>query len=210
MKSIKKPSIFIIRHAEKLSNPKIQDQNKIYLTKKGRKDSKNLGKQFLQFYSPISVIKTSSITRCIQTAQGIINGINIDLEIQKSSILGDPGAFVEDDRIASQTFSKNSSIEIVNNQLNGQYLPGLRNLKSGIDLFMSEVIEDLTNLTGNGIYVTHDVILATIIGYFTKIRFNHKNWVNFLEGLLVWQEDEGDVFINWRGEVYKILEGSDI
>jgi len=49
------------------------------------------------------------------------------------------------------------------------------------------------------VFVTHDTIVGTVVGYLMGQQFNTANWPNYLEGVLIWREG-AKVVAHWRGE----------
>jgi hypothetical protein len=55
------------------------------------------------------------------------------------------------------------------------------------------------------LYVTHDTVLGTILGYLLNYPIDSTNWPGFLEGIVFWRDGK-QVFAGWRDKVYDITE----
>jgi len=66
------------------------------------------------------------------------------------------------------------------------------------------MIKDLKKFKGNGIYVSHDAIIAAFTGFLINKKINFENWFNFLEGVYVWINKERNIFILWQDFIIDI------
>jgi len=200
----KESFIFMLRHAEKQVYPNNSGENSISITEKGRIDSENFGREFARIYYVISLIKSSPIKRCVNTANAILKGANQQLKISISTNLGNPRAFVIDEKIAGENFFRYGVEKVIQRQLEGKNLPGMRDIKNGAKLLLTEILEDLENLNGSGLYITHDAILVPFIGYLTNTFIVSDYWFGFLDGIYLWKENKNKVFLLWKGKVFDI------
>ena len=202
MKNIKS-FILLIRHAEKQIKSEISDENQILLTKNGRKETLAFGKELSQLGSEIKYIKSSPIERCIETAVLILQGIGNDLTITNSTNLGDPGVFIEDDKVAVNHFKTYGCEKVVMFQIEGKELEGIRDIKSGTEHLLNEILMDLKINEGIGIYISHDAIIVPFISYLTGDISFAKKWIKYLDGAYLWL-DKDKLFLLWNGKRYDI------
>lgn len=202
----KKTFIFMLRHAEKKIHPNNSTENSISITKKGKIESEIFGREFARIYHKISFIKSSPIKRCMNTAEFILKGATQCLKILTSANLGNPGAFVIDAKIAGENFSKYGVEKVLQKQLEGKNLPGMRDIKNGAKLLLTEILEDLENLNGIGLYITHDAILAPFLCYLTNTFITPNCWFRFLDGIYVWTENKDEVFLLWMEQLFDITD----
>ena len=178
----------VIRHAESKEIPVGTFGHNVNLTAQGLQAAEQLGAA-LSEKRTINVV-SSPVPRCVQTAQGILDGAGSSAEIITDRRLGDPGAFIVDPEIAGPLFLELPIPEIARHQLqDATPLPGMRRTKEGVAIFLDLVTK---KLGGNGrldMFVTHDVILAVLVGSILGLTIEETGWPDFLEGLLVWRSD---------------------
>ncbi len=193
--------ILILRHAEKIMN----DDISALLTKKGISDSEQFGKKLLCFFNNINLVKTSPIERCVQTTNAILNNIfkTID-KIEKSKILGDPGVFVIDAQKAIGNFLSLGVKEVIERQLKNQILPGMRDLKNGLQMLFQEISNDLEHIKSFGIYNTHDILVIPLIKYLTGDFKYTENLIDYLNGIIVGKNENKEYFAIWNGKLFDI------
>jgi len=165
--------IYLIRHAEKLDN-----SVHAKLTDKGLRDSFLYGKNLKLNNIRIDLIISSPIERCIQTAKKISEGYG-DIEIEESTLLGNPGIFVNDGDSAMKIFNKYQLIDIMNMQLAGEDLEGFNN----IDIATQKLLLFMKNNRNNILYISHDAIITPFIKFIENINTIEENdIVNYLCG----------------------------
>ncbi len=195
--------ILLVRHAEKEKYSEISKENLINLTKYGRKEALAFGRELSLLNNRIQYIKTSPIKRCVTTAEFVLQGTGHNLKIITSTKLGDPGVFITDDKVAVKHFKNYSCEEVVQFQIKGMELDGIRDLKNGSELLLNEIYMDLNSNKGSGLYVSHDAIIVPFIYYLTGDADIVKKWINFLDGAYIWF-DESRLFLLWDGKRYEI------
>ncbi len=189
--------ILIVRHAEKIIKKNQNEDISTLLTKKGINDSKQFGNELLSFFNEISLIKTSPVERCVQTANAILNNSFKSMKkIEKSKILGDPGVFVIDAKTALGNFLNLGVKEVIERQLKNQILPGMRDLKNGLQMLFQEISNDLEYINSFGIYITHDAIVIPFIKYLTGDFKYSKNLIDYLNGIIIGKNENRVNFIN--------------
>jgi len=193
--------IFVIRHAEKKISQNLKKDHLSLLTDKGKKDSKIFGEKVIETLGEIKFVKTSPIQRCIQTAESIISR-NFE-KIIVSNLLGDPGVFVTDAKLALDNYIDLGVKEVIERQFKRLDLPGLRDLKSGLVLFVQEILTDFKQINGVGIYISHDAIIIPLIKYFTENFVYSENLIDYLNGIILCKKNE-DYLLLWNGKAYQI------
>lgn len=198
--------VLIVRHAETQVHPGDGEEDSISISQKGRKDSENFGKELIGTYHQIGLIKSSPVRRCMSTAEAILIGANQDLKVSLSRTLGNPGAFVVDDTAAIENFQRYGVRGVVQRQLEGRNLAGMRTIGGGVNLLLKEICEDLESLNGLGLYVTHDAVLVPFVGYLTNKFTVSNHWFGFLNGIGVWKKDDDRLFLSWIENVFDITD----
>jgi len=167
---------YLIRHAEKSL---IGEQT---LTKNGLQEAYFYGQKLSQLAIFFDLIKTSPVTRCIQTAEKIVEGMNMDIPIQESRLLGNPGIFVKDDQKAAKVFNQHSVCEVINQLIQNKHLEGFYPIKPASQLLIDEF--NTAQITNQSIlYISHDAIIMPFVAYINGItKIDEEQIVHFLQG----------------------------
>ncbi len=175
-----KKNALIIRHADRDKIPNGEFGGEIMLNKKGEKNALVFGGKFKK--QSINKIFTSPIGRCVQTAELIKKGAEQNVEIISTEILGAPGVFVHNEKLAGKFFVEANLETIYNMIINDISIPGMRDLKTACQMLEKFVTEntDENKLT---IYVTHDYFIAFLEYYYYKKTYENKILVDFLGGI---------------------------
>ena len=114
-------------------------------------------------------IHTSPLIRCEQTAFHFLKGAQQIRPIIKSQVLGDPGPFVNNPQKAGPHF-------LLNKVNRHTPIPGMRTVEEGGRLFVNYLN---TIQLFPCLMISHDIIIALLISYFSKIEID---FPNFLDG----------------------------
>ncbi|MGR3912717.1 MAG: histidine phosphatase family protein [Candidatus Rhabdochlamydia sp.] len=176
----------------------------IPLTEEGITQSIALGKNLQSI--PLKAIYTSPLKRCMQTAEAIQEGLNKNLPIHESALLGDPGPFVEDPAQASLLFLQLHFKEIGDLLLQDISLLGMRSCREGVHLFLNYLfhIETFPCLM-----ISHDIIIALITAFLNRYSSLNSCIPDFLEGVVIALEEEG-ITLYSKGHKTTILYESDL
>jgi broad specificity phosphatase PhoE len=170
----------IIRHAERNDIPAGEFGNEVKLTEKGCLASIDFGVELSDL--KIHKIYTSSLIRCVETAQNIIKGYEHSVPIETDTALGNPGLHIYDSEIAGGLFLKNGVAGIYKAFCNNIQMPGILTpdefARQFTDFILSRTVEN-----GVTLFVTHDIVIA-FLEYCVNAKIYHENeWVGFLSGL---------------------------
>jgi len=98
-----KPSVFLVRHAERTEIPPGAPGNDVPLTEAGRQSSLELGRSIGKH---LKSVHSSPVLRCMDTAKLLAQGAERSISIQPNQLLGGPGAFVLDGNLAWQNWER--------------------------------------------------------------------------------------------------------
>jgi len=175
-------SIFI-RHGDRDKIPEGEFGNEIELNQKGFQRSLEYGKSMKA--KKINKIFTSPVKRCIQTAESIREGLAKNVAIEVSTLLGDPGAFVKDGKLAGESYLRLGFSSCYESILNHKPVQGNRDISDGASI-LSRFFLDNAKADGLNIYVSHDMIVALYA--FETFRRKYtlgSDWVPYLGGLTI-------------------------
>lgn len=187
-----KSAAILMRHAEREAFAKNDLGNNVNITSNGKKATENLAKQWNK---KIENIYTSPVKRCIQTAN-IFLPYTSKAAVVKSNLLGDPGIFINDCNQVNDYFMQYSPIEIAK-----QLISELPN-PQGFCLSTNDTVYQLINfllskiqLNQTTLFITHDIILAVVLGIiFPEINIEEL-WPDYLEGLIIYKNNQHISFI---------------
>ncbi len=172
----------LIRHAERepIDNPEMAFI--AGLTVKGIRDSCTFGGHLFGKFQPGSIY-SSPVGRCIQTAEGIILGASW----QKRVLI--------DDRLTHQFIRVALDAMSISRQSLGvpDQVIELFSLLCGAK---GEIVKDRLN-----IFVTHDTVVMTMLGYLLSLPNNQIQPPGFLDGFFIWQ-DRNYYRMLWQGQLF--------
>lgn len=196
--------LMFLRHAERdFSEDPLEDIKKA-LNENGKKQAISLGKEIVILQKNICFIKSSPIERCIETANAILKGAGSREKVIISKILGDPGPFVSDSKVAFQTFIERGIEEIIKRQFEGKQLPGFFETEKGLKTILGEFLRDMKQLDGVGIYISHDAIIAPVLSHLTNDLICNNNWIGFLDGFSFYKTEDDGYFLLSRNKRHNI------
>ena len=169
----------------------------VRLTQRGIKSAERLG-ELISERLPGRIV-SSPIQRCIATAQAISRGAGWSAEVATDSRLGKHGPFVSEPEVSGRLFMEIGISEIVRRQLlDDQAPPGMRDTSEGVRILLDFTSQGLGCGGWVNIYVTHDAILAALVGWLFRLPVYQEGWPDFLDGVLLWRR-AGRLHCAWRG-----------
>ncbi len=128
------PIVLFMRHAERPEIPPEETGNELNLTSDGLNTSRLLGEQL---GTKIQSINASPITRCIETATNIRDAAESSVSIVESKVLGNPGAYVNNEKSAWSNWLKLGSETVLNDLMaSDKNPPGLHTAEPGTDALL--------------------------------------------------------------------------
>lgn len=192
------PQVILLRHAEKSELLSEQSDFERNITEHGKNTTLALANHLAAAPKKIDLIKSSKVVRCRQTAEIFQQALQIS-SLNFSNRLGNPGAYVKDDRLAAQHFRKRSEeysvANIVAKLWRGEALEGFHTIKEGTQILLQEIQRDLQTSSDTVLYISHDAILAPFISYFLLEPLVDTHWINYLEGFIVRRAANGELTI---------------
>jgi len=173
--------VLLIRHGDREQIPQGEFGNEVMLNDKGKQNSLAFGKSLRDF--PVKRIFTSSIPRCIQTAELISQGYENCLEIISTKCLGAPGLHIADEKIAGEFYLAHGFHEILRRFIRNESVPGVPEAKHFTKI-MTEFLNKSTTENGISIFITHDSLIALYHFCLNGTVYTTDNWVDYLEGLV--------------------------
>jgi hypothetical protein len=193
----------LIRHSERNHIPDGIHDIVTPINAQGAIIATELGKK-LRIFDTIKIV-SSPVDRCVQTGNAIMEGFSVQSEIGFSNLLGEPGPFVFDREVAKEHFIQMTCKTVVEIQIAGQPLAGIRPIKEGCELLKKWIVFEIQkNAAGNLlIFISHDAILAPFIFQYTGEKFNHEHWIDYIDGVS-FVKRENQVLLIRNGKEYEL------
>ncbi len=173
----------LLRHAERTDIKDGDTGLLVDITEQGIVKSIELGNEISKYFE-INKIYSSPLLRCINTAININKGNSKEQkEIIKTTILGEPGLYVNDRYIAGLEFKKRGTYNLVRDYINGAVILGMNNLNDANKSFYNKIFQLSQNNKYN-LFVSHDAIIIPLIKYLLNYDFN-EYWLNYLSGIVI-------------------------
>lgn len=191
--------IVLLRHAHRENIPPHSFGNDIPITIEGEQAAIKWGRAQCQL--PFERIESSEVLRCQQTAKCIQLGLQKQMSLNFSPLLGNPGAFVDDSKAAAELFTQFSLADIMKNLAKGCELKGMHKISIGVHRFLNELLFREEKLR---LLITHDSIMIPLCCYLFQSIDIEKYTPDFLESVLIFY-DENQIYCCFRNEKKIIL-----
>ena len=191
------PVALVLRHAEREEITSGAFGNDVALTRSGRNSARQLGMGLSS--RTAGVVKSSPLPRCMQTADAIIAAAGWKTVAVPAQLLGDPGPFVAEPKLAGRLFLDIGTEAVVRRQLADDRPPsGMRSTSSGARLLLQELAAALNGPATASVFVTHDAVLAVLAGHLYGLPVDGFHWPGYLDTLVMWPDSDRLRFL-WRG-----------
>lgn len=176
------PCALLIRHSARDPIVDWDRSDMVGLTEQGVEQAEGLGNLIAERFKPGRVV-SSTVGRCVETAAAILRGANW------------PVTVIIDQRL-SHTYIQEAWVGLADSLYSPLVPPEVQQI---VDLM----------LTGYGsaghldLFITHDTVVGSVVGYLLDEIFDERNWPGFLEGFALWKNSAG-IYLAWREKVYEV------
>jgi len=198
---VSRGDVLLVRHAERPPIPNGSWGRELSITDAGREASIELGSRL----GSIPRIVSSPVPRCVQTAEALRQGAGGSASIEQDRLLGDPGVWVMQPELAGPQFQAGGARGVVARQLAGAVVPGMRPLTDGASLLLDLLLRTAPPVGSVSVCVTHDAVMAPLIGHLFGQERVGPIWPNFLEALRLQFEDD-ELVVQWRGRYRRVSD----
>jgi broad specificity phosphatase PhoE len=149
---------------------------------------------------PIKAVYSSPVGRCIDTAKAMSRGAGIELPITQTSVLVEPGCFVQSIRKVGPLFLQMGPIAFANHHFK-EAMDGILSPKEGAAKLIQHFYQSQQAHTQGDLilHVSHDTILAAFIYHLLQQqRIEEHDWPWMMEGAWLWF-DNSTLYWLWRG-----------
>ena len=151
----------------------------------------------------IVVLGASPIRRAVETAEAIGRGAGIQL-VSPSTWLGRHGPFVDDPGPAWEAYRKHGARELIRRLLAGTVGPGFHEPGVAAERFLEVMLDPLPAGHGLHVAVSHDLIIAGLLGVLLGTPLRDDQWPGFLEGPELQRLPGRRLRVRYRGQTYEV------
>jgi broad specificity phosphatase PhoE len=158
-----------------------------------------------QWRLPVHGFYSSPVGRCVDTATALARGAGTGLAVKTSTVLVEPGCYVQSIGHVGPLFLQLGPVEFANRHLR-ENMKGILSPEEGGARLLTHLHEHQGPVGSLSVHVTHDTILAAFIYHLLgRDRIHKDDWPWMLEGAWIWfdtSEATGNtVHWIWRGSV---------
>ena len=191
----------VVRHAERPLFKGLRAPHGVSITEDGKREAERLGVLLRKHGLNLDGCASSPVPRCIQTAELIAIGNEFRGSLETSPSLGGSGLFMDDMEALEHTLDTCSIEEIIGSQLEGRKVPGMRDLKEGLKVFMGRVLSDRSK--DFEVFVSHDLFVCPAVHYLTETEYSSEGNTGFLEGFFIALKGDRTMVL-WESEWYDV------
>ncbi|MFA6011322.1 MAG: histidine phosphatase family protein [Desulfobacteraceae bacterium] len=194
-----KSTLVLLRHAERPLIPSHSFGNYLSITQKGKIASFNYGKKI---GSHLHAVHSSPVKRCIETALSIIEGSNKNITVIPNTLLGDPGAFIFDEKLAGENWKLYGHDGVCERLFfSDEPMKGFYPPEMATNNLYNQMITHLPPKGKTTLFITHDIIIATLAVRILRLKHFENFWPEYLAGPKLYC-NEGKIELNYKGFIY--------
>ena len=189
--------VLVLRHAEREAIAPGTYGNEVPLTEHGTRSARRMGEGLSS--RTASAVITSPAPRCVQTADAIVEGARWNCAAVSDQRLGNPGPFLVTPELFGPILLEIGPRAMAERQLaETEPMPGMRPTDEGVDLLLNLVQLHLADRGLVSVLVTHDPVLAVLVGKLYGLTVGEFEWPDYLDALMVWKQSDR-LHFRWRG-----------
>lgn len=190
-----RPVVLLLRHSVRGPLPIGDAGNGVPITEAGRCIARELGGKL---GACLRSLHSSPVPRCVQTAQALREGADVDIGISENRLLGDPGVYVLDRGLAWNNWERLGHEEVMRHLVSeDEALPGMARPDEAARLLVNHMLSAIGDSNGLHLFITHDSVITATVSRLQGTHHGPSDWPWFLEGALIWRSEEG-VRISYR------------
>lgn len=193
----------VVRHAHRPLFNGTKAPHEVSITDEGKEEAEKLGRMLRKYDLSIDGCASSPVPRCIQTAELIARGNLFPGKVDTSPYLGGSNLFNDDEQALSETLDTWTLEEIIEEQLEGGKVPGMKPLEDGLRIFMGRVLSDRSR--GFEVFVSHDLFVCPAAHYLTETPYSASGNTGFLEGFFISIADKRTRVL-WNGQWFDVTD----
>ena len=182
------PVTALLRHSVRGPLPAGDQANAVPLTRVGVQLARNLG---ALLGDRVVKLHTSPLPRCVQSAEAVRCGAGADIPIVHDRLLGDPGVYVVDGRVARSNWETLGHDRVMQSLMTGcEPLPGMADPDPAARFFVRHMLANSGDRPGLYLFVTHDSIITATVARILGEPLEKSSWPWYLEGAFFWRQGD--------------------
>ena len=181
------PIAVLLRHSVRGPLPRRDAGNAVPLTRDGARLARCLGRAL---GDRLRALHTSPLPRCVQTAEALRFGAEVDIPIVSDRLLGDPGVYVVDARRAWSNWETLGHEAVVQSLVSGSpALPGMADPDRAARRLVRHMLATAGHRPGLHLFITHDFVITVTVARLLAVPLGQEDWPWYLEGAFFRQGD---------------------
>ena len=181
------PVAVLLRHSVRGPLPRGDAGNAVPLTREGVRLARRLG---AVLGDRLHTLHTSPLPRCVQTAEALRSGAEVDVPIVSDRLLGDPGVYVVDARRAWSNWGTLGHEAVVQSLVSGRpALPGMADPGPAARRLVRHMLAAAGGRRGLHLFITHDFVITVTVARLLGKPLGRADWPWYLEGAFFRQTD---------------------
>jgi len=184
-----RPVVVLLRHSVRPPLPPVGDDFSLPITETGVALSRELGSRLTP---NLRSLHASPLTRCVQTAEALREGATSSAQVRLDRLLGNPGAFVLDDRVAGDIWKSRGHEWVMLHLMNDlPPLPGMAVPQPAARFLVQHMLEAAVGDPGTHVFVTHDSVIVAAVAQLLRTPIPSDEWPWYLEAACFWRDGDG-------------------
>lgn len=196
-----RPVAILLRHSLRNELPSGEAGNTVPITTEGKRLAVRLGEIL---GGRLRRLHTSPVLRCVQTAECLNAGASTNHAIVRDSLLGDPGVYVLDPKLAWSNWTNLGHDGVMDHLATSlKVLPGMAPPAEAARRLARHVVDVAGDDAGLHVFVTHDLLVLATVARLVRKVMGPADWPWYLEGAFLWRAVDG-IRVEYRdfGDIY--------
>ena len=174
------PVAVLLRHSVRGPLPRGDAGNAVPLTRDGVRLARSLG---AVLGDRLRTLHTSPLPRCVQTAEAVRSGAEVDVPVVSDRLLGDPGVYVVDARRAWSNWETLGHEAVVHSLMTGsEVLPGMADPGPAARRLVRHMLAAAGDRPGLHLFITHDFVITITVARLLGEPLGREEWPRYLDG----------------------------
>lgn len=184
-----RPVALLLRHSVRDDLPPGEAGRILPITEMGRQVAIQLGEELC---GRLRTLHASPLVRCVQTAEALREGAGVEQAVVPDRLLGDPGVYVLDDRLAWSNWESLGHEGVMAHLVSASdALPGMARPDEAARFLVQHMLAVAGEAPGVHVFVTHDSLVTATAARLLGEPLGTNDWPWYLEGAFFWRAADG-------------------